>query len=76
MMRSNSTKPLYWLQALRRGLPIWRNQRSGSRPVNAHAQYVFQAEGSLKTAKKTCCPNMRCCAGNRVSDRRGEMRPV
>ncbi|STI47928.1 hydrogenase 4 Fe-S subunit [Escherichia coli] len=20
-------KPLYWLQALRRGLPIWRNQR-------------------------------------------------
>lgn len=27
MMRSTQRKPLYWLQALCRGLPIWRNQR-------------------------------------------------
>ena len=47
--------------------PFGAISASGSRPVNAHAQYVFQAEGSLKDGEETCCPNMRCCAGNRVS---------
>lgn len=47
--------------------PFGAISASGSRPVNAHAQYVFRLKAHSKTAKKTCCPNMRCCAGNRVS---------
>ncbi len=45
-------KPLYWLQALRRGLPIWRNQRFRKPSGECPAQYVFQADGSLKDGEE------------------------
>lgn len=36
--------------------PFGAISASGSRPVNAHAQYVFQAEGSLKNGEENVLP--------------------
>ncbi|STD98845.1 hydrogenase 4 subunit B [Escherichia coli] len=36
--------------------PFGAISASGSRPVNAHAQYVFQAEGSLKDGEENVLP--------------------
>ncbi|EEW6029336.1 4Fe-4S dicluster domain-containing protein [Escherichia coli] len=36
--------------------PFGAISASGSRPVNAHAQYVFQAEGSLKDGEENVPP--------------------
>lgn len=47
--------------------PFGAISASGSRPVNAHAQYVFRLKAHSKTAKKTRQHNMLCCAGNLVS---------
>ncbi len=67
MMRSNSTKASVLAASLRRGLPIWRNQRFRKPSGECPAQYVFQAEGSLKDGEENAQHNMLCCAGNRVS---------
>lgn len=57
--------------------PFGAISASGSRPVNAPAQYVFQAEGSLKDGEEKRA-NTTCFAalGTGCPDRRGEMRPV
>ncbi|CDL25331.1 Hydrogenase-4 component A [Escherichia coli ISC7] len=57
--------------------PFGAISASGSRPVNAHAQYVFQAEGSLKDGEeKRAAPTCVAALGTGCPDRRGEMRPV
>lgn len=47
--------------------PFGAISASGSRPVKPMRNMFFRLKAHSKTAKKTCCPNMRCCAGNRVS---------